>query len=134
MEERVPARLTAAQGRRFGFTLGAAFLVLAGIAWWRGGRIAPVVFAMLALPLVLGALAVPTALGPVERAWMAFAERLSRITTPIVMGIVFYLVMTPLGLVMRALGKNPLDHRSARDSFWIERDGKARRSALDRPY
>ena len=95
--------------------------MLAGIAWWRGGRIAPLVFGMLAAPLVLGALAVPTALGPVERAWMAFAERLSRITTPI-------------GLVMRAFGKNPLDHRSARDSFWIERDSRARRSALDRPY
>lgn len=134
MEERVPARLTAAHGRRFGFTLGAAFLALGAVAWWRGGRIAPLVFTVLAVPLVLGALAMPTALGPVERAWMAFAERLARITTPIAMGIVFYLVMTPIGLVMRALGKNPLDHRSARDSFWIERDGKARRSALDRPY
>ena len=134
MEKRVPARLTAAAGRRFGFTLGAAFLALGAIAWWRGGRIAPLVLAALATPLVLGALIAPTALGPVERAWMAFAERLSRITTPIAMGIVFYLVMTPIGLVMRAFGKNPLDHRTARDSFWIEREGAARRSTLDRPY
>ena len=53
MAERVPARLTAAQGRRFGLTVGLAFLVLAGIAWWRGHPTSVLVLGSLGTLLVL---------------------------------------------------------------------------------
>lgn len=134
MAHRVPARLTPAEGRRFGLTLGVAFLVLAAIVRWRGGETVSLVFGAVAVVLLAGAVLVPGALGPVQRGWMAFGERLSRITTPIVMGALYFLVITPVGLVMRALGKNPLDHSSERDSFWVARPESARRSALDKPY
>jgi hypothetical protein len=131
---RVPARLTPAEGRRFGLTLGIAFGVLAALVRWRGGETVSLGLGAVALALLAGAALAPGALGPVHRGWMAFAERLSRVTTPIVMGVLYFLVITPMGLVMRLVGHRPLDHRSPRDSFWVERAAGQRRSALDRPY
>jgi len=104
----IPARLTAADGRKFGFTVGGAFLVFGGIALWRGKqRTATVLFTLGGL-LVVAALVAPTALGPVERAWMGLAAAISKVTTPIFMGIVYFLVILPIGLVRRLNGSSPI--------------------------
>lgn len=121
MEDRVPARLSAAELRRFGVTVGPAFALLAAIAWWRDhATAAGVLGAIAALLLATGAL-VPTLLGPVHRAWMGFATRLSKVTTPLFLGIVYFVIFTPIGLLRRALGKNALDHAKVRDSYWQPR-------------
>ena len=49
-------------------------------------------------------------LGPVERAWMGLAHAISKVTTPIVMGVMYLLVLTPVGLLRRRFGGNPLVH------------------------
>ncbi len=121
MEAGIPARLSAQQGRKFGFTLGAAFLVLAALLYfWRHRVLTGEVFAGIGAALVLGALVAPTALLPVERAWMAFARALSKVTTPIFMGVVYYLVVTPVGLSMRLVGRRPLVHAERERSFWTD--------------
>jgi hypothetical protein len=121
--------LTAAQGRRFGLTVGGAFLVLAGIAWWRGHPITLRVLASLGTALVAGGLIVPTLLGPVERAWMGLAHAISKVTTPIFMGVVYYLVITPVGAIKRMLGKNSLRHPEHDGTFFHARAEGARKSA-----
>ena len=73
MARAVPARLTAAQGRRFAFAVGGAMLVLAGIMLWRGARVGQWFLGPIGAALIVAGVAVPTRLGPVERAWMAFA-------------------------------------------------------------
>jgi hypothetical protein len=118
MAARVPARLTAAEGRKFGFTVGLAFLALGALLWWRGKHRTSMVFAAIGGTLVLAALVVPTALGPVERAWMGLAHAISKVTTPVFMGIVYFLVITPMGLVRRALGKSPIFPRQRAESRW----------------
>ena len=119
MEAGIPARLTAAQGRKFGFTVGAAFLVFAGIALWRHHTLSPKVLGGLGGALVLAAAIAPTMLGPVERAWMGLAHLLSKVTTPIFMGIVYFLVVTPIALFTRAIGRQPMKHAEKDGSFWI---------------
>ncbi|HET9947376.1 MAG TPA: SxtJ family membrane protein [Longimicrobiales bacterium] len=121
MAERVPARLSAAEGRKFGFTVGGAFAVLAGITWWRGHTVSMQVFVALAVLLLVAGALVPGKLGPVFRAWMALAHLISRVTTPIVLGIVYFLVISPTGLLMRMLGRNPMHHRPEGDSLWLTR-------------
>ena len=104
MAKRIPARLTAAAGRKFGLTVGIAFLAIGALLVWRAKPLrADVAFALGAL-LVLAGLTVPTQLGPVERAWMRLAHLISKVTTPIFMGVVYFLVITPLGLLRRAFG------------------------------
>ena len=112
----VPARLTPRpRAAASAFTVGGAFLVFAAIAWWRGtpdiaagprharrsARRSP-------------AWSFPTYLGPVERAWMGLAHTISKVTTPIVMGVMYLVVLTPVGLLCRTLGGNPLEHRAGK--------------------
>lgn len=129
MAERVPARLTRAQGRRFGVTVGVAFLVFMAIAWWRGHPNVTTVLGTLGGLLVLAGLAIPTYLGPVERAWMALAHAISKVTTPIVMGVMYLAVLTPAGILRRRFGGNPLEHRPGAEGYWQERPANRRRSA-----
>jgi hypothetical protein len=128
MAERIPARLTPQQGRRFGLTVGGAFLVFAAIAWWRSNPTLSIVFGALGGTLALAALAIPTHLGPVERAWMALAHAISKVTTPIVMGVMYLGVLFPVGVLRRGFGGNPLVHAQVDDGFWRHRPAGARRS------
>jgi hypothetical protein len=125
-------KLTAAEGRKFGFVVGGAFLVLAGITFWRDHAIPSGVFASLGSALVLGALLVPTKLGPVQSAWMKLALMISKVTTPIFMGIIFFLVITPAGLLARLFGHRALVHQG--NTSWISRAEGDRQSNLDRQF
>ena len=117
----VPARLTAAQGRKFGLTVGIAFGVLGAILMWRGKATLSTVLLALGGVLVLAGLVVPTLLGPVERAWMGLAHLISKVTTPIFMGIVYFLVMTPIGFIRRRMG-SPIVPRATRpETRWESR-------------
>jgi hypothetical protein len=119
LEAGIPARLTAAEGRKFGVTVGVAFLVLASLLhFWRHKETAGSITGAIGALLVVAALAVPARLGPLQRAWMGLAKMISKVTTPIFMGIVFFAVITPIGLVMRAFGRRSLVHPERDGSFW----------------
>jgi hypothetical protein len=139
MAERVSARLSgrpwsAAEGRKFGLTLGAAFVLLGGLLWWREHTVAALASAALAAVLAAAGLVIPTRLEPVERAWMRLAHLLSRVTTPVFMGIVYFLVITPTGMVRRSLGRSALRRSRAASSYWVPRDPAARRSDLEHQF
>lgn len=129
MATRVPARLTVRQGRRFGSSVGGAFLVLAAMVWWRDLPDTAVFLAALGGGLALAGLVVPTRLSPIERAWMALAQVISRVTTPLFMGVVYFMVLTPCGLLRCVFGGNPLIHAPTKEGYWKERPAAARRSA-----
>jgi len=124
---------TSAAGRKFGLTVGAAFGVLAAIGWWRGHSITPMVLGTVATLLVVAGLVLPSSLGVVERTWMRLAHALSRFTTPIFMGVVYFVVVTPVGFVRRALGGNALVHRVGPHGLWFDRTTSPP-SALDRLF
>lgn len=80
-------------------------------------------------------MAVPGKLGPVYRAWMGLAHLLSKVTTPIFMGIVYFLVLTPVGLALRLLGRRPLSRASGDHGYWIDRSqDTARRGSMERQF
>jgi len=126
LETRVPARLSAAEGRRFGLSVGGMFLVLGAVLWWRGHATAPVPAALGAL-LVVAALVAPTRLGPFEHGWMRLGAALSRITTPIVLAIAYFGVIAPTGVVLRLARRNPIARPRLQSSRWIPREAGARR-------
>ncbi len=108
--------------RKFGLSVGGAFVVFGLISWWRGHTVAPrVLWAIGALLVVPGAIA-PTLLGPVQRGWMAFAAGLGHVNSRIILGTFFYVFLTPLGLLMR-LFRDPLQLRfdNPSPSNWIKR-------------
>lgn len=126
--------MSPADGRRFGLLVGSAFLLLGGILFWRGYDVSPAVCWVLGGTLFAAGLLIPGRLGPAYRGWMWFALVLSKVTTPIVMSVIYFLVFTPMGLIRRALGLNALV-RAQSGSYWITRDpGTARRSDLNRQF
>lgn len=132
MAQGSPARLSPAEGRKFAFTLTVAFGLLAAVGWWRGSTRGPIIFGVAAAAFALGGLLVPGKLGPVHRAWMGLAHAISRVTTPIFMGVVYFLVITPVAALRRAIGGNPLRaHDGA--TGWVDRQ-QAPRGNLTRQF
>ena len=121
MEKRVRARLTTGEGRRFGLTVGVAFLALAALLVWREHAYAAWATGTLGALLVAAGLVLPTRLGPVQAAWMGFAAVLSKVTTPIFMSVVYFVVLTPTGFLMRLFGRRPLRHQPVDGGFWVTR-------------
>ncbi len=112
-----------AELRRFGLTVGGAFIVFALVSWWRGHVLPPRVFAALAVALVVPGLVAPAILAPVQRGWMRAAALLGEVNSRIILTVLFYLVIAPVGFVLRHLVRDPLD-RSLSDgkaSNWIPR-------------
>jgi hypothetical protein len=126
--------LTAAEGRRFGLTVGGAFLVFAAVAYWRGHPTTTVVLGGLGAILGLAGLVIPTHLGPVERGWMRLAHLISKVTTPVVMGVMYLLVLTPVGVLRRRVGGNPMVHTAPTGSYWQHRPEGRRAGDLRRQY
>ena len=73
--------------------------------------------------LVLGLLNSKT-LNPLNQIWFKFGVLLGRIISPLIMAIIFFFVVTPIGLIMRTLGKDILNLRyNTKKTYWIEKTG-----------
>ena len=125
MADGSPARLTAPEGRKFALTLATAFGALAALLWWRERRTVAVVLGVVAAAFALAGVLLPGRLGPVYRGWMGLAHAISKVTTPIFMGVVYFLVITPVGVLRRALGGNPLRAHQG-SSGWVDRQASPR--------
>jgi hypothetical protein len=108
--------------RGFGLVFSGFFGVVGAISLWRGGDLFAWWFGAAGIMLVL-AFAAPALLGPFNRGWMKFGLLLHKVTNPLVMGLMFYVGVAPIGLLMRALGKRPLHlaFDPQVDSYWIVR-------------
>jgi hypothetical protein len=133
LETRVPPRLSTAEGRRFGVTVGFAFLVLSLLLWWRGFDVARTVTGAAAAVFLTGGLLLPAYMGPLYRLWMRFGLALSKVTTPIFMAIIFFVVITPVGFIARAVGHRPLRPQDT-GSLWRLRAEGSRKSDLQRQF
>jgi hypothetical protein len=130
---RIDARpRTIGQLRKFGLVMAGAFAGVGGVLLWRERAAWPVPLVLAALFLVLG-VAAPGALRTVERGWMALGERLSVVSTFVLLTLAFLLALTPLGMVSRLAGRDRLRLRRREESYWVPVDsGPSRRP--DRPY
>jgi hypothetical protein len=106
--------------REFGLIVGGMLLLVGG--WWlfRGKFHNAVVITLpLGAALVLLALVFPRLLFWPNKAWMALAEILSFVMTRIILALVFFLIVTPIGVIKRLFGWDPLHRRGARqESYW----------------
>ena len=98
--------------------MGAAFLVLGAVSRWRGHELPPRVLWTLGGALLVAGLVFPGHLSGVHRSWMALASAISKVTAPIMIGAVYFLVLTPAGLLMRVAGRNPIRQREHDGGFW----------------
>jgi carbamoyltransferase len=108
--------------RRFGLTTGLAFAVLGALALWRHRDAGWVFLIFAGIWSLLGAF-VPKALRYTYEGWMAVARVLSWFMTRLLLTIVFFLVVTPIGALQWLFGKHPVDLRFRSDdaTYWQRR-------------
>src|SRR5438874_6419879 len=120
MTEPIKKKRSLRAEREFGLIVGGVLLLLS--SWWiyRGKFHSATQFTLpVAGVLVLLGIIFPRALVYPNKAWMALAEVLSFISTRIILAFVYFAILTPIGVVKRLLGWDPLNRRSARgDTYW----------------
>jgi hypothetical protein len=115
--------------------VGGGFLVLAAVSHLRHHPERVLWLAAIGFVLVATGVVRPTWLGPIYRAWMALGHALSRVTTPILMGLIFFLVITPIGVLLRLAGRNPMPSGGTRRGHWLPRpQAKDPRAAMERQF
>ena len=115
-----PAKISS--DRSFGLVFAAVFAIVAvwplihgeDVRWW--GLAVGAAFLLIALTI-------PRILNPLNRVWAAFGLLLHKIVSPVIMGAIFFVAVTPTALLMRILGKIPMQLRfdPKASSYWIVR-------------
>ncbi len=109
--------------RSFGIVFFIGFLLIALYPFTYGGEIRIWSLIISILFLILGLLN-SKILAPLNKIWFKFGILLGRIVSPLIMGIIFFLVVTPVGLIMRFLGKDVLNLKYSKNkSYWIKKNG-----------
>jgi hypothetical protein len=111
-----------ASDRSFGLVLAGFFELLGALGLWRHSERWPLWVGLAVIAVAL-ALATPKLLAPANRVWTKFGLLLHAVVSPIMLGLIFYLCIAPIGFLMRLSGKDPLRLRyePQADSYWIKR-------------
>jgi hypothetical protein len=118
-------RIEGSSDRAFGLTVGGILLLI--VAWrlwfhglgWVSGGLGVVGLALVGLGLIA-----PSLLAPLNRAWMRLGLLLATVVSPIALGLIYFTTIVPMGLAMRAFGRDALRLKLDREaaSYWIERE------------
>ncbi len=113
----------ASSNRSFGLVIGTALALVAfapllrhhDVRWWA---------TPIAAIFLLLALAAPGLLAPLNAVWVKLGVLLNRIVSPVVLGVLYFAIFTPMGRVLHLLGKDLLNlrHEATAQSYWVERN------------
>ena len=114
-------KLKMSSNKSFGIVFFVCFLIISLFPLFKDGNIRIWAIVTAITFLILGLLNSPF-LNPLNKIWFKFGILLGGIMSPIVMGLVFFIVVTPTSLIMRMLGKNLLGlKKDNKKSYWVER-------------
>ena len=122
--------------RQFGVTIAAALCLIGGWLWWKESPWYGYLVAA-AAALLAAALLMPRLLKPFQRCWMVLGLCMGLVVSSVLMTVLFYLVVMPLGLLMRLRGRDPLKRSFERDaeSYWIRRqEGATDKTQYERQF
>jgi len=115
--------------KNFGITVGTVLLVITGFFFWKEKESFQLLLTISIFLFVLG-IAAPLILKPVYVVWMVFATILGWVMTRVILTLLFYVVCTPIGLILRLSGKQLLEiiWDDSTDSYWNYRTKKELKS------
>ena len=108
--------------RKFGMTMGIAFLVISSLFFFRHKHTVAAYGSIISCVFFIMGLSLPTFLKPVYTAWMRLAFILGWINTRIILVILFYLVFTPVGLFMKLFGIDSLERKKKETTYWKKKE------------
>ena len=105
--------------RNFGITISVILLIIAGFLFWKEKESFQILLTFGVTLCILG-IAIPFILKPIYWVWMIFATILGWIMTRVILSLLFYIIFTPIGLILRFFGKQFLELRwdKSKESYW----------------
>ena len=105
--------------QKFGITIGIILIIIAGLLFWKEKESFQTFFIVGTLLCLLG-LVIPSVLKPIYWGWMIFATILGWVMTRVILSLLFYIIVTPIGLILRFFGKQFLELRwdKSKESYW----------------
>ena len=115
--------VTVGSDRSFGLVFTAFCAIVGGVQLWHGSSTAGWGWMLAAAVFAAFSLVYSRALLPLNILWFRFGMLLHRIVSPVILGIMFFAVFTPIGWIMRLAGKRPLNlaYDEQAESYWIHR-------------
>ena len=114
--------VTDAQARKSALLVAGVLLAIAAWNFYRGRLTVVLIFGSVGAALVVVGLFVPPAARGFHNAWMRFAAALGHVNSRVLLTLMYYLAVTPYGLVSRLAGRDPLRRRgTGGESYWVER-------------
>ena len=121
--------------RQFGVVTGALLSALFGVTLpWLLGYSYPLWPWIVTALLVAWASLHPTSLSPLYRAWMRLGLLMSRVTTPLLLGLVFFMIFTPVALAMRLAGRDTMQRKIDPAQSTYRKASRRKRSSLENPF
>lgn len=107
--------------RKFGLLIASIFIAI-GIISLLKGKDLNLYLIIIALIMFLFALVMPNLLSPIYKGWMKVGKVLGRVNSLLILSVIFYLVVTPIGFIFRMFKTNSkkFAHKSNKDSYWIK--------------
>ncbi len=109
--------------RSFGLVFAVVFAIVGLLPLWSGHAYRPWALVVAGVFLI-AAFAAPKALRPLNILWFRFGLLLHKIVNPLIMGMLFFVTVTPIALIMRLCGKDPLNRRFVPEAttYWTLRE------------
>lgn len=109
--------------RKFGIFFTVIFLILSSYFWYLGNVIEASCFAAMSALFAIISIYKAKLLLPLNKLWMSFGFLLGKIVSPLVIGIIFFALFTPIAVIMRLFGRDELRLRfRSKESHWINRE------------
>ena len=106
----------------FGWFFAAVFATIAAYTYWSGWTTATLVTLIFAILFAITTLLAPKLLHPLNRLWYELGMLLGKIISPIVLGLIFFVLITPVSLITRLFGRDELKVKKRNvETYWIER-------------
>ncbi|MDD5594667.1 MAG: SxtJ family membrane protein [Candidatus Omnitrophica bacterium] len=121
--------------KKFAITMGVAFLVIVALIFLKHRHL-NLPFLFISLGFFISAVVSPAILKPIYILWMRFAFILSWVNTRLLLLIIFYLVFTPISLILKLFGKDILERRIDRQctSYWHQRENAVAAKDYERQF
>ncbi len=108
--------------QKFGWFFAAVFAAVAVYAYWKEWHTVTLVALIIATSFIATSFFMPQILSPLNRLWYGLGLLLGKIVSPIVLGLIFFVLITPVSLVTRLFGRDELKMKKrAVESYWTDR-------------
>ena len=121
--------------RKFGITIGVILLIIAGFLFWKEKESFQILLTFGVTLCILG-IVIPFILKPIYWVWMIFATILGWIMTRVILSLLFYIIFTPIGLILRLFGKQFLELKWNRTNctYWNYRSDKPEKGNYEKQF